>query len=63
MFIGELKVYVNQYTTGKSFKQNIKKILKNVEFQWRQIGKRFQVQPLSSLIKCGINVQSLFPSN
>ena len=43
--ICELKVYVNQYTTGKSYKQNIK----NVEFQWWQIGKRFQVQPLTSL--------------
>ena len=47
VFIGELKVYVNQYTTGKSYKQNIK----NVEFQWWQIGKRFQVQPLASLIQ------------
>ena len=47
VFIGELKAYVNQYTKDKSFKQNIK----NVEFQWRQIGKRFQVQPLPSLPK------------
>ena len=45
VFIGELKVYVYQYTTDKSFKQNIK----NVEFQWWQIQKRFQVKPLSSL--------------
>ena len=28
-FIGDLKLYVHQYTTGKSFKQNIK----NVVFQ------------------------------
>ena len=31
MFIGELKVYANQYITDKSFKQNIKKCLISME--------------------------------
>ena len=26
LFIGKLKAYINQYTTGKIFKQNIKKM-------------------------------------